>query len=57
MVCAGDTVTIFVDDQQVNKITGVNLTSGWVGLQSEGAGLEIRNVSIDPLPKAEAKAN
>jgi len=57
VVCAGDTVTIFVNDQQGNKITGVNLASGWIGLQSEGAGLEIRKVSIDPLPTAGAKGN
>jgi hypothetical protein len=57
VVCAGDTVTIFVNDQEVNKLTGCNLTSGYIGLQSEGAGLEIRKVYIDPLPKPDAKAN
>jgi hypothetical protein len=53
VVCQGDTVTIFVNDQQVNKLSGCNLTSGYIGLQSEGAGLEIRKVYIDPLPKAD----
>jgi hypothetical protein len=54
VICAGDTVTIFVNDQQVNKITGCNVSSGYIGIQSEGAGLEIRKVSLDPLPNAGA---
>ncbi len=57
VVCAGDTVTIFVNDQQVNQLTGCNLSSGWIGIQSEGAGLEIRKVSVDPLPQPDAKPN
>ncbi|HTB62701.1 MAG TPA: DUF1080 domain-containing protein [Opitutales bacterium] len=57
VVCTGDNVTIFVNDQQVNTLTGCNLPSGWIGLQSEGAGLEIRKVSLDPLPKADVKKN
>jgi hypothetical protein len=33
----------------MNKLTGCNVSSGFIGLQSEGAELEIRKVYLDPL--------
>ena len=49
--CRDDTVTITVNGKVVNKVTGVSPTSGQVGIQSEGAAIEVRKVVIGPLPK------
>jgi hypothetical protein len=47
--CSGTTVKIFVNDKLMNTATECSLSSGHIGLQSEGADLEIRKVSLDPL--------
>lgn len=47
--CSGDTVKIFVNDKLMNTATECSVSSGHIGLQSEGADLEIRKVSLDPL--------
>lgn len=49
VICDKDTVTILVNGKEVNKATGTNLTSGFIGLQSEGGAYEIRKVLIEPL--------
>lgn len=49
VVCDKDTVTIFVNGQEVNKATGTNLSSGFIGLQSEGGAFEVRSATIEPL--------
>lgn len=49
VICDKDTVTILVNGKEVNKATGANLTSGFIGLQSEGGAYEIRKVLIEPL--------
>lgn len=49
-VCAGDTVKIFVNGKFINGITECTVSSGYVGLQSEGAEMEVRKVTIEPLP-------
>ena len=51
-VCRGDTVEISVNGQTMNKLTGCNFSSGFIGLQSEGAELEIRRVHLEPLAHA-----
>jgi Domain of Unknown Function (DUF1080) len=48
-VCRGDTVEIIVNAKSMNKITGLNLSSGFIGLQSEGAEFEVRKVYLEPL--------
>ena len=47
--CSGSTVKIFVNDKLMNQVTDCSVTSGHIGLQSEGAGLEIRRVYLEPL--------
>jgi hypothetical protein len=47
--CPGSTVKIFVNGKLMNEATDCSVTSGHIGLQSEGAGLEIRKVFIEPL--------
>ena len=49
VICDKDTVTILVNDKEVNKATGANLTSGFIGLQSEGGAFEIKQATIEPL--------
>lgn len=49
VICDKDAVTILVNGKEVNKATGANLTSGFIGLQSEGGAYEIRKVLIEPL--------
>jgi hypothetical protein len=48
-VCRSNTVEIIVNGTSMNKLTGCNVSSGFIGLQSEGAELEIRKVYLDPL--------
>jgi hypothetical protein len=33
----------------VRKMTGSNIEEGRIGLQSEGAGIEVRKVMVEPL--------
>lgn len=50
IVCAGDTVTVHVNGVEQNRATGVTVHEGHIGLQSEGAPIEFRNVSLESLP-------
>ena len=49
VVCAKDTVTIFVNGTEMNTATACSITSGQIGIQSEGGALEIRRVTLEPL--------
>jgi hypothetical protein len=49
VICDKDTVTILVNGKEVNKLTGANLTSGFIGLQSEGGAFEVKEAVIEPL--------
>ena len=49
IVCAGDTVTLTVNGKLANKATGCVPAAGKIGLQSEGAQLEFRNIYLEPL--------
>lgn len=53
IVAEGDTLTVFVNDQEVNKATKTTVQEGKICLQSEGKPIEFRRVEIQPLPKAE----
>ena len=50
MICKDDTVTIVVNGTEMNKVTGANIRSGQIGIQSEGGAFEVRKVTIEPLP-------
>ena len=45
------TVETIVNGKSMNKIAGVNVTSGFIGIQSEGADIEVRKIFLDPLPR------
>jgi len=49
IVCEGDTITVFVNDREVNKATQTTVTNGGICLQSEGTPIEFRRVEIRPL--------
>jgi len=49
VICANDTITILVNGIEMNKATGCSITSGQIGIQSEGGALEIRHITIEPL--------
>lgn len=49
VVCAGDTITIVVNGKEMNKTTGGSIASGQIGIQCEGAQLEVRKVTLEPV--------
>ena len=49
VLCDKDAVTILVNGKEVNKLAGANLTSGFIGLQSEGGAFEVKQAVIEPL--------
>jgi len=48
-VCFGNRVKAWINDQLRNETTDCTISSGCVGIQSEGGELEIRRMSLDPL--------
>lgn len=51
MLCSGDDIKIYVNGKLMNEGTACTLTSGKIGIQSEGGDIEIRKLYIEPLPK------
>lgn len=51
VLCRGDTIKIYVNGKLMNTATGCNATSGFIGLQSEGAAFEVRKVTLAPASK------
>ncbi len=49
ILCAGDEVTVFVNDVKVNHGTNCTVTGGGIALQSEGTPAEFRNITIKPI--------
>jgi hypothetical protein len=49
VICAGKTIEIIVNGQSVNKITGCDPSAGSIGIQSEGAEIEVRKILLAPL--------
>jgi hypothetical protein len=47
--CKGNSVEIVVNGKSMNTIKDCNVSSGFIGLQSEGAELEIRSVTVESL--------
>jgi Domain of Unknown Function (DUF1080) len=50
VIARGNTVEIIVNGKSMNKITGCNLSSGFIGIQSEGADIEVRKIYLEPVP-------
>jgi hypothetical protein len=51
MICAGDTIKAFINGKLMNQAAGCNISSGKIGIQSEGGDIEIRKIFLEPLPK------
>jgi len=49
IVCKGDTIEVTINGQLQNKATGVGLRKGYVGFQSEGVPIILRNIKLTPL--------
>jgi len=49
IVCKGDTIEATVNGQLQNRATGVNISKGYIGLQSEGVPIMFRNIKLTPL--------
>jgi hypothetical protein len=52
VVDEGDTLTIWVNDEKVNQMTGVVPGAGTIGLQSEGTPIDFRKITLTPLARA-----
>lgn len=48
-VCAGNTVEAVINGKSLNKISECTISSGYIGIQSEGAEIEIRQIFVEPV--------
>jgi len=48
-VCAGNDVKACINGKFMNEITECTISSGFVGIQSEGGDIEIRKITLEPL--------
>ena len=48
-ICAGNTDEAIINGKSLNKITECTVSSGFVGIQSEGGDIEIRKMYLEPL--------
>ena len=49
ITCKGDTIEATINGQLQNKVTGVNISKGYIGFQSEGVPIMFRNIKLTPL--------
>ena len=42
-------MTVYINGELQNRITGVSNNKGYIGLQSEGGPIEFRRVELTPL--------
>jgi hypothetical protein len=49
IICNDSVIGLFVNGKVMNQITGCNLASGFIGIQSEGGDIEVRKLSLEPL--------
>lgn len=50
IVCRGNAIDLFVNGKPMNHLTGCNFSSGSIAIQSEGGDIEVRKLSLTPLP-------
>ena len=49
VICAGNNVKAYVNGQFMNETTDCTVSSGFIGIQSEGGDIEIRRIYLEPL--------
>ena len=49
IVCDGDTIKSYVNGVLQNEANGCSITKGYIGLQSEGAPIQFREIILEPL--------
>jgi hypothetical protein len=49
-ICSNNTVTAYVNGKLMNQTTECTISSGSIGIQSEGGDIEIRKMTLEPLP-------
>jgi hypothetical protein len=49
IICKDDWMVVLVNGVLQNVVSGASVTSGQIGLQSEGAPIEFRNIYLEPL--------
>ncbi len=49
IICNGNAIGVFVNGKVMNQITGCNLSSGYIGIQSESGDIEVRRLLLEPL--------
>jgi len=47
----GDTISVVINGQEANKVTGCDVKTGRIGLQSEGGEIHFRKVVLTPIKK------
>ena len=52
-ICSNGVVISYINGKLLNQTTDCTVTSGAVGFQSEGADMEIKQVTLVPLPKSQ----
>lgn len=50
VLAQGDGYTVWMNGQQINQATGVEVAAGPLGLQSEGGEIHFRRATLTPLP-------
>jgi hypothetical protein len=48
-VCASNNVKAIINGKLLNEITGCTISSGTIGIQSEGVEFGIKKICVDPL--------
>lgn len=48
-ICSGKNVKAYINDRLMNETTECTVSSGFIGIQSEGAEFEIRKLLLEPL--------
>ncbi len=49
IICKGDWMVVLVNGVLQNVVSGASVSSGKIGLQSEGTPIEFRNIYLEPL--------
>jgi len=52
-VCIGNTIFARINGKVLNDISGCTISSGFIGIQSEGGDIEIRRISLQPIREAD----